>query len=571
MSHSSLVSLNHKATAGKSGEKQPNSHGWSTSKHMNSEALIKEAVQLASTTTPHEPPVALLHKSLKGLRICCIEWRMIFEFRIIPLYFSMDFEWYPPKRSLCWIERLEFSGVLDGLMMIYSPCSGSYLIVLPSQNLEKRVVPRMQVLKILDEKKLKRRELMLYTVVRLTESKFMEYFVLPYKDKIPDLFRHTGSCGLPSLLPVAVSGPHLSENSLFGSVGFSKDDEAISTATKLFFISGSWSQFCYSTNATVHSQNPLLSNYLIKSLGFSRYEANAAAAKLNSVKAPKNPDLVIKFFQEMGLERTEIKKLVSITPRLLFSDVNRTLKPKFQCLREVRVSGSDLVDLFLADGKALYNAVGSHLRSNLDFLRKLVSNEETLVKLIKRSPYLLAVNGPKRFEPKILLLQKFGFSNDQIEKLILQKPRILLQKFEWLEEILHKAEKDLQISPTSGMFMYGVLAVIALGKSTVENKMGVFRSCGWCDQDIMTVFRKQPLCLAMSEARVLRALDVFTRVLGCKPEYLISNPALLMLSLDKRVIPRNQVLKVLEEKKLNQKLKMELHNSFAFQDLATAR
>ncbi|KAL3371465.1 hypothetical protein AABB24_008152, partial [Solanum stoloniferum] len=367
-------------------------------------------------------------------------------------------------------------------------------------------------------------------------------------------FRHTGSCGLPSLLPVAVSGPHLSENSLFGSVGFSKDDEAISTATKLFFISGSWSQFCYSTSATVHSQNPLLSNYLIKSLGFSRYEANAAAAKLNSVKAPKNPDLVIKFFQEMGLERTEIKKLVSITPRLLFSDVNRTLKPKFQCLREVRVSGSDLVDLFLADGKALYNAVGSHLRSNLDFLRKLVSNEETLVKLIKRSPYLLAVNGPKIFEPKILLLQKFGFSNDQIEKLILQKPRILLQKFEWLEEILHKAEKDLHISPTSGMFMYGVLAVIALGKSTVENKMGVFRSCGWCDQDIMTVFRKQPLCLAMSEARVLRALDVFTRVLGCKPEYLISNPALLMLSLDKRVIPRNQVLKVLEEKKLNQKV-----------------
>ncbi|XP_027772544.1 uncharacterized protein LOC107015772 isoform X1 [Solanum pennellii] len=375
-------------------------------------------------------------------------------------------------------------------------------------------------------------------------------------------FRHTGSCALPSLLPVAVSGPHLSENFLFGSVGFSKDDEAISTPTKfwyigiwqLFFISGSWSQFCYSTNAAVHTQNPLLSNFLIKSLGFSRYEANVVAAKLNSVKAPKNPDLVIKFFQEMGLERTEIKKLVSITPRLLFSDVNRTLKPKFQCLREVRVSGSDLVDLFLADGKALYSAVGSHLRSNLDFLRKLVSNEETLVKLIKRSPYLLAVNGPKIFEPKILLLQKSGFSDAQIEKLILQKPRILQQKFEWLEKILHKAEKDLQISPTSGMFMYGVLAVIALGKSTVENKMGVFRSCGWCDQDIMTVFRKQPLCLAMSEARILRALDVFTRVIGCKPEYLISNPALLMLSLDKRVIPRNQVLKVLEEKKLVQKV-----------------
>lgn len=360
-------------------------------------------------------------------------------------------------------------------------------------------------------------------------------------------FRHTGNNGL------TVFGAQFLENYLFSSVRFSKDDEAISTTTKLFFISGSWSQFCYSTNATVHSQKPLLSDYLIKSLGFSRYEANNVAAKSNSVKAPKNPDLVIKFFQDMGLERTEIKKLVSITPRLLFSDVNRTLKPKFQCLQEVRVSGSDLVDFFLADGKALHNVVGSHLRSNLDYLGKLVSSEETLVKLIKRSPSLLTVDGPKIFEPKILLLRKFGFSNAKMEKLILRKPHTLLQKLEWLEKILHRTEKELQISPKSGMFIYGVIAVMSLGKSTVENKMGVFRSCGWCDLDIMTVFRKQPLCLAMSETRILRALDFFTRVLGFKPEYLIRYPALLMLSLDKRVIPRNEVLKVLKEKKLNPK------------------
>lgn len=127
------------------------------------------------------------------------------------------------------------------------------------------------------------------------------------------------------------------------------------------------------------------------------------------MKAPKNPDLVIKFFQEMGLEQREIKKLVSITPRLLFSDVNRTLKPKFQCLREVRVSGSDLVDLFLADGKALYNVVGSHLRSNLDYLGKLVSSEETLVKLIKRSPSYLLSMVQKDLNPKYCCCKNLVF------------------------------------------------------------------------------------------------------------------------------------------------------------------
>ncbi|CAN4116373.1 unnamed protein product [Withania somnifera] len=250
----------------------------------------------------------------------------------------------------------------------------------------------------------------------------------------------------------------------------------------------------------------------------------------------------------MGLEQTKIKKLVSVTPRLLFSDVNRTLKPKFQCLREVGLSGSDLVDLFLAYGEGLYKIVASDLRSNLDYLRKLFSSKEALLKLIKRSPKLLAVDGPERFEPKILLLQRFGFSNAKIEKLLLQRPGILFKKSEWLEEILHRAEKELQISPKSGMFMYGVLAFISLRKSTVEKKIGAFRSCGWCDLDIMTVLRKQPLCLIMSEARIQRALYFFTRELGFKPEYLVNNPAFLMLSLDKRVIPRNEVLKVLKEK-----------------------
>ncbi|KAM3361326.1 putative protein isoform X2 [Capsicum galapagoense] len=346
-------------------------------------------------------------------------------------------------------------------------------------------------------------------------------------------FRHTAKYGLPSLLPIASAPhPHFFENSLFSSVGISKHDEAVFTANK----------------------NPFVSDYLIKTLGFSRHEANSVAAKLNSVKCPKNPDLVINFFKEMGLKRRKIKKLVSITPRLLYSNVNRTLKPKFECLQKVGVSGSDLVDLFLADGKVLYKAVGSHVRPNLDYLRKLISSEETLVKLIKKSPKILAVDGPKRFEPKILLLQKFGFSNAKIEKLLLQRPGILFQNPEWLEEILHRVEKDLQISPKSGMFVYGVLAAISLRKSAVEKKMRVFRSCGWCDLDIMTVFRKQPLCLGMSEARIRRALDFFTRRLGIKSEFLVSNPALIMLSLDKRVIPRIEVLKVLNEKKLNQKI-----------------
>lgn len=55
-------------------------------------------------------------------------------------------------------------------------------------SLEKRVVPRLGVLKILDKKKLERRKLALSSFLSISELKFMKYFVLPYNDEIPDLY-----------------------------------------------------------------------------------------------------------------------------------------------------------------------------------------------------------------------------------------------------------------------------------------------------------------------------------------------------------------------------------------------
>ncbi|KAH0683609.1 hypothetical protein KY290_022232 [Solanum tuberosum] len=66
-------------------------------------------------------------------------------------------------------------------------CTSEYLAShsrLLTHSLEKRVIPRYRVLKILNEKHLKR-GVGLFTAVSMTPSKFMEAILLPYKDKIP--------------------------------------------------------------------------------------------------------------------------------------------------------------------------------------------------------------------------------------------------------------------------------------------------------------------------------------------------------------------------------------------------
>lgn len=66
-------------------------------------------------------------------------------------------------------------------------CTSEYLAshsCLLTHSLEKRAIPRYRVLKILNEKYLKK-GVGLFTAVSMMPSKFMEAILLPYKDKIP--------------------------------------------------------------------------------------------------------------------------------------------------------------------------------------------------------------------------------------------------------------------------------------------------------------------------------------------------------------------------------------------------
>ncbi|KAL3514029.1 hypothetical protein ACH5RR_026746 [Cinchona calisaya] len=55
-------------------------------------------------------------------------------------------------------------------------------------SLERRVKPRCEVLQVLNEKKLMNRKRCLYNAVVLPELKFVDLFLLPYKDEIPEVY-----------------------------------------------------------------------------------------------------------------------------------------------------------------------------------------------------------------------------------------------------------------------------------------------------------------------------------------------------------------------------------------------
>nr|XP_009611158.1 transcription termination factor MTERF15, mitochondrial-like [Nicotiana tomentosiformis] len=316
----------------------------------------------------------------------------------------------------------------------------------------------------------------------------------------------------------------------------------------------------YSTAASAAtSYNYLLAEILVNSLGFSNEKAISTSANVTLLKPGNNkPQLVINFFQQIGLDKTHIKSLVSSNPRLLFSDVDKTLKPKIKVFQELSLSGTDLAKVIAKSGSFFLLSLDNSIRSNLDYFRKLLGSDDSVAKFIKREPrFLWGINAPKLMSPNILLLQNLGFSSVDIQKLMLWNPRIFTQKAGRLKDIVDRVEKTFFLSRDCNMFIHGVYALVWLDESTVKKRLEIFRSFGWSDSEIFTLVQKLPLCLTRSEAKIRNTLNFLMKELGYESHYLASHPTFLTCSLEKRILPRHNVLKLLNEKgptKCSQKL-----------------
>ncbi|CAN4116371.1 unnamed protein product [Withania somnifera] len=297
------------------------------------------------------------------------------------------------------------------------------------------------------------------------------------------------------------------------------------------------SQCLYSST----SSNHFLVTYLVDSLGFSKQEASLASSKVTSRKYLKNPDSVISFFKQTGFDDTQVKKLVFRAPKLLLYDVSKTLKPKFQCLIDLGLTGSDLVNVIAKDTTIVERGLDTHLRPTIDFLRTILGSDENVVKSIKRTSWLLSFGAHHIMKANVLLLKNSGVSDVKIKQLVLKYPNYLTQKPEWIKDLLHRLENDFRIPLHSPMFPYGFHTLAAQKKSRCEEKIGIFKSFGWSNDEVLMVFRKLPYCLALSQVKIQKVLSFYMKELDCAPTYLASHPSMLIYSLDKRVVPRMQL------------------------------
>ncbi|KAL3514033.1 hypothetical protein ACH5RR_026750 [Cinchona calisaya] len=311
--------------------------------------------------------------------------------------------------------------------------------------------------------------------------------------------------------------------------------------------------YSFSSSAALEPQNRFLADYLTNALGFSKEEAISTSNKVKRLKSvEKDFDLVVNFLENTGLNKSQIKSIVSVTPQVLLSKVDKTLKPKIQVLQEIGLFGSDLVKVVTNYRSFFVLGLENHLKHHVAYLRNVLGGDEKVALALKKYGMLLDYHAPERLASTVLLLKKIGFSNENVVRFIVRNPkRSLVIKPGWIEDILERVENELGIPRESTMFYYGVEALTSMSKSTVDMKFGILRSFGWSNEDVFKLVRNLPLTLNLSESKMRRALDYYMKELGYSPDYLASHPVFLTMSLERRVKPRAKVLEILNEMKLN--------------------
>ncbi|CAL5183781.1 unnamed protein product [Lathyrus oleraceus] len=322
----------------------------------------------------------------------------------------------------------------------------------------------------------------------------------------------------------------------------------------------SYLRLCHNPNLTFIKPSPILHlllqpfsssanhsftlNYLIQNLAFSPETASKISTKL-LLNNSQNPDSVLALFKSHGFSNSQLSTLIKTCPNLLTYHPNKTLLPKLNFLLQKGASTSDLIDIITKNPRILYLSLQNSIIPFYDLVKRFFLSDESTIASLKVRSCMIYSKTPSQ---NIQLLLQNGVPESKVGILFRNWYTVFTQNPPVFEKVVMEL-KELGFNPKTTFFTVALRAKIN-SKSNWENKIDVYKKWGWSQEDIVSAFLKHPWCMLASVDKIEAVMKFFVDHIGWESLVLAKHPILIMMSLEKRVIPRAFVLKFLESKGL---------------------
>ncbi|KAJ4962142.1 hypothetical protein NE237_022081 [Protea cynaroides] len=144
----------------------------------------------------------------------------------------------------------------------------------------------------------------------------------------------------------------------------------------------------------------------------------------------------------------------------------------------------------------------------------------------------------------IALLRENGVPESNIVTLITYYPRTTAPKNDLFKQRVEEI-KQMGFDLSNNLFVIALHVFTSMNKSTWKKKLEVYQRWGFSQNEVLLAFRKHPWFMSHSEKKIMRHMDFFVNKMGCEQAIIITYPYLLGYSLEKRILPRCSVLRVL--------------------------
>lgn len=231
--------------------------------------------------------------------------------------------------------------------------------------------------------------------------------------------------------------------------------------------------------------------------------------------------------------------VIAAHPNLLMFNLERRIIPRcavFNLLvsRGTRKMKMSEVELFMVSDEKFAN---TYVRPYLDELPELVDALEGRVKF---EGLELSCYGEANLES----LRDHLVPRASVKRLIKKYPNVMKVNPSHFASVVRGLKKlGLYLSSDKFVDALGILG--SLSDQTSKMKFSLYRSFGWSEDDIHAALVRQPLFVGVPDKEIKRKVHVLRDRFGWTPLSISENPTILLLDLEKRIIPRCSVLKLL--------------------------
>ncbi|KAF8752441.1 hypothetical protein HU200_002792 [Digitaria exilis] len=322
---------------------------------------------------------------------------------------------------------------------------------------------------------------------------------------------------------------------------------ASSHAPPLLFYHRLLSSSAAAASASSSSGSFAAVDYLVSRCGLTQAQALKVPASLSHIRSPANPDAVLAYLEStLGIPAADVTRIVVTDPTFLCADVERNLALRVADLHDLGLSRDEITSLLPFAPNSFRNR---SLRSNLEFWLAELGSFNKVLQAVRSNSGFLTRDVDKVGRSSVAFLRQCGLDIRRIVGTNRYSSRLLTMKPELLKEVVHRVE-ELGIKRGQGMFLFGLALLAFTKEELVARRICLLHKVVFSKDDALTIVRKHPLILGLSEQKIKRNVDFLTMDTGLEMSYIVRRPLLLTYSVERRLLPRHCLLKVLREKGL---------------------